>query len=188
LNAERCPRSSRGAKPTAPGELLPLGRSKEVKDGSVLALEPQLQMHIGRRGRPRIQVGHRAAARARDETTFADFDLADDRDATNTIFKHTRGVGDKAGARQLEHIAQEAASVDKPLSHPCERRSDSESRINRSRDITLLRCRIGDAAAISAKAPTPLTASDPNTVVRVELTQPMRRIGPKLHVPLFSKD
>jgi hypothetical protein len=88
-----------------------------------------------------------------DETTLAGFDLADDRDATNIIFKHTRGVGDKAGARRLEHIAQEVASVDKLLSHPCERRSDSQSRINRSRDITLLRCRIGDAAAISARPP-----------------------------------
>ena len=120
LNADRCRRSSPGSKPTALGELLPLGRSKEVKDGSVLALGPQMQMDIGRRGRPRIQIGHRVAARARDETTFAGFDLANDRDATNTIFKHTRGVGDKAGARQLEHITQEVASADWPLSHPCD--------------------------------------------------------------------
>jgi hypothetical protein len=46
-----------------------------------------------------------------DETTLVGFDLADDRDATNKVFKHTRGVGDKAGARRLEHIAQEVASV-----------------------------------------------------------------------------
>jgi hypothetical protein len=63
LNADRCRRSSPGSKPTAFSELLPLGPTKEVKDGGVLALRPQ--MHIGRRGRPRIQVGHRIAARAR---------------------------------------------------------------------------------------------------------------------------
>jgi hypothetical protein len=63
LTADKGRRSSRGSKPTALGELLPLGRSKEVKDGGVLALGPQMQMHIGRRGRPRIQVGHRVGAR-----------------------------------------------------------------------------------------------------------------------------
>jgi hypothetical protein len=58
-----------------------------------------------------------------DETTLASFDLADDRDTTNIIFKifkHTRSVGDKAGARQLERIAQGVAIVDKRLSHLCE--------------------------------------------------------------------